>query len=248
MLIPIMMKANLKPMTSMIWIKSIPFACIVLWSNMLCASSAKLDSMGRKDRFLGFTTGISFEQGFSTFKEDNSNRELFTKPSLGGGIVVAYNPWRFAGVQSGIGIGQRGTGVITPDFEIGLGDPDSTYRLRVRITTLQVPLNLCWRINTLHKNMKLSGAVGYVWVYNLRSLEIFYSLEDGFHQETDVKSQYKNSWSEWNLSLGFDFDANKAAVFRLHYFVNSSFSSVYAAGSADSGKSFIQGIRFQWYL
>jgi hypothetical protein len=250
------MKTNLKLMTSRTWTKAIALCCMILLGSSAFATPPKLDSMGRKDRFLGFT--MSLEQGFSTYKNDTyretdvqgnvETRKPFSKPSLGGSIVFAYNPVRFLGFQSGFGIMQRGSGILTDDTEKGLGNADSTYRRRIRITTLQIPLNLCWRVNTFHPNMKLSGAIGYIWVYNMRTLDIFHSVEDGFHLELDVKDQYKKSWSEWNLSIGFDFDANKACVFRVHYYVNSSFSSIYDPGTGFTAKSFIQGARFQWYL
>ena len=97
-----------------------------------------------------FNWGIGYHQYWGTIKGSNLPKEYFAKPCFGASLRAEFYPISFIGVGAGFGVQQRGAGIKNQDNYGGSFthpwepnyDPDSTYRERLRMNTIEVPLSL----------------------------------------------------------------------------------------------------------
>ena len=222
----------------------------LLFSVLLFTSVYAQDSLKVKKNdqnlWKSLAWGFSFDLSFGSMVDDNSGRDFFTKPNIGGGAVIGYYVNPFLGIETGASILQRGSGIRTPDYEGGLGNADSTYRLRLRFTNLQIPISLHWRTPLISKKTRITGSFGYNRMIVLNAQEVFHSVEDGFHLITDVEQQYIKSYGEGAVTLGLDINANDAGVFRVVYSYNFSLENVYSESTGFKGNIRTQGLKLQW--
>lgn len=201
-----------------------------------------------------FRWGISWNQYWSTIKGSNLPETYFAKPSVGFNLRAEYYPLSFIGIGAGFGVQQRGAGVITPDNYGGSFthpwepnyDPDSTYRLRLRMNTIEVPITLLLRTPMdVVKGVRLSGALGVVWIKNDYVKTFFNKPEDGFHTITDVSKDYAANDLGIQASIGADINAAEACIFQVHFVYSKGTKNIYKTGSGD-GRSETYGVRVAW--
>ncbi len=201
-----------------------------------------------------FRWGLSWNQYWATIKGDNLPREYFAKPCIGGNLRAEYYFLPFMGVGVGAGIQQRGAGIINIDnygtpfthpWEPNY-DPDSTYRERLRITTFEVPVTLLLRTpKDIIKGVRLSGAIGLVWINNNDVVDFFNKPEDGFHTSTDVTNDYIASDLGYQMSLGTDIIAAESCILQFHLVYSKGTKNVYKTGPGD-GQVETYGFRVAW--
>ena len=96
--------------------------------------------------------GLSWNQYWGTIKGSNLPKEYFAKPCVGASLRAEYYPLSFVGIGVGVGVQQRGAGIINEDKTGGTfshpwfgaqdNTEDSTYRERLRMNTIEVPITL----------------------------------------------------------------------------------------------------------
>lgn len=201
-----------------------------------------------------FRWGISWHQSWGTIKGDNLPREYFAKPCVGASLRAEYYPLPFIGVGLGFGVQQRGAGIINTDNYGGSFthpwepnyDPDSTYRQRLRMNTIDIPVTLLLRTpKDIIKGVRLSGAVGLVYIKNEYVKDFFNKPEDGFHIITDVSGDYISRDLGYQMSLGADINAAESCVFQFHLVYSKGTKNVYKTGSGN-GQTETYGFRVAW--
>lgn len=199
--------------------------------------------------------GLSWNQYWGIIKGTNLEKEHFAKPCVGASLRAEYYPLPFIGVGMGFGVQQRGTGLINEDRVggpytkpwLGLqGDTeDSTYRQRLRMNTIEVPVTLLLRTpKDVVRGLRLSGAAGLVWINNDYVKDFWHKPEDGFHTITDVSDDYIKQEFGFQCSLGTDIDAGQT-LFQVHLVYSRGTKNVYKIGPAD-GRVETYGFRVAW--
>jgi Outer membrane protein beta-barrel domain len=192
-----------------------------------------------------FHWGISANTYFTTITGDNLPKTYFSKPSLGFDVRAEYFFKPYIGLGVGVGFQQRGAGIINPDKVKELGNPDSTYRERLRFNHLQVPISLILRTNKdIIKGVRLSGTLSVVPLINFESSDVFNSVEDGNHVITPVSDQYQKNDLLYQLSIGPDINAGNT-IFRIHFVYSKGTSNVYSTGT-NVGYNQSLGIQVSW--
>lgn len=205
-----------------------------------------------------FRIGAGFHIYWAKFKGDNMPVAYFAKPGLGLSIRAEYYFNSFLGIGAGFGYTQRGTGVINADNSGGAfshpwivnkygtqGDVDSTYLEKLRFNTLEFPLTVNLRTpKDVIKGVRLSGAVGVIYMYNIEANDVFQSIVDGFHKDMPVTSDYIRHDLGYQVSVGADIDSGgTGTVFQLHFVYTEGLGNVFAAGQGN-GTQVAYGIRF----
>ncbi|TAF64814.1 MAG: PorT family protein [Cytophagales bacterium] len=174
--------------------------------------------------------GLQFNQSFTSLNIGEQPRAYFFKPSIGIGLRLNYYFAKKWGLAIGIDYQQRGTGVKNPDFEGGLGNPDSTNRERLRFNCLEIPIHLLYRSASpifKNQNMRWSLFVGIAPSYNLQASDVFHSIEDGFHQVVYVTDLYARFDAIAQMGIGLEFQAGYGTLFQLHLIGNLGLLNVY---------------------
>ncbi|MFZ5551998.1 MAG: outer membrane beta-barrel protein [Bacteroidota bacterium] len=195
---------------------------------------AQADSLGLKKIAIGknrfekkFLLGGVFTNAWTDITGLDSI-DPFIKPSLGLYLKAEFNINTWLGFSVAAGHQQRGTGVISPDYVKELGNPDSTFRFRLRTNTINVPLMLFIRTpKDVCKNFRVSFGAGISpsYVYNAKS--IFHSLEDGFHNKQVITDYFDKLDFPLRANLGFDFNAAESVLFRVNLFADYGMKPVY---------------------
>jgi Outer membrane protein beta-barrel domain len=192
-----------------------------------------------------FHWGMSANTYFTTIAGNNLPRTYFSKPSLGFDMRAEYFFKPYVGVGLGIGFQQRGAGIINPDNVKELGNPDSTYRERLRFNTIQVPISLLLRTSKdIIKGIRLSGTFGLVPMINFESSDVFNSVEDGNHVITPVSDQYQKNDLLYQFSIGPDINAGNT-IFRIHLVYSKGTSNVYST-DVRTGYNESLGVQVMW--
>ena len=199
--------------------------------------------------------GLSWNQYWGTIKGNSLPQTYFSKPCLGFNFRAEYYPLPFVGFGAGFGLQQRGAGIINPDnsggsfthpWEFPLGNPDSTYRERLRFNTLEVPLTLLLRTpKDVIKGVRISGAAGILFTHVTRAKDYFLSVEDGFHVITDVKDSYLINNFGYQFSLGTDINAGESCILQVHLVMTECVRNVYKTAPAN-GQLRTFGFRVAW--
>jgi len=193
--------------------------------------------------------GLSYTQGWTTFRGDRPFEPYFTKPSVGANVLVEFFPVNFVGIRFSPGYMQRGTGVILPDVDKSLGDPDSTYRTRIRFNTIEFPVTLVLRTpKDIIKGVRLAAGAGIVPYTNFETNRFYDSAEDGFHPIEDQTKMYLKT--DMALQAFFGAHINVANYSQLHVELYSSkgTKNVYNDSSFGDANATQRtwGIRFSW--
>lgn len=199
--------------------------------------------------------GLTWNQYWGIIKGSNLEKEHFAKPCVGASLRAEYYPLSFIGVGVGFGVQQRGTGLINEDREGGTfthpwfgfqgSTEDSTYRQRLRMNTIEVPVTLLLRTpKDVIKGMRISGAAGLVWIRNDYVKDFWHKPEDGFHTITDVSDDYIKQELGYQMSVGADIDAGQT-IFQFHLVYSKGTRNVYKTGIAN-GQVETYGFRFAW--
>ena len=204
-----------------------------------------------------FRWGVSFNMYWSKLVGDQLPVPYYGKPSLGFNIRAEYYFASFLGVGLGVGYQQRGSGIINPDNSGGAfshpwvvnkygtqGDPDSTYLEKLRFNSIEVPLTILLRTpKDLIRGIRPSAGVGLIYIYNIRSNDVFQSVIDGFHKDNAVTDAYIRNDLGYQLSLGADIDAGgNGTMFQLHFVYTEGLGNVYAIGQGN-GHQITYGVR-----
>ncbi len=201
-----------------------------------------------------FRWGISWNQYWGIVRGDSLPETYFAKPCVGFNLRSEYYPVSFLGMGAGFGIQQRGSGIKNPDLYGGSFthpwepnyDPDSTYRERLRITTLEMPVTVLFRTpNDVIKGIRISGAAGVVFIRNNHVKKFFHRPEDGFHTIVDVSDDYIKNDLGFQGSIGTDIDAAGSCIFQVHIVYSVGTKNIYKAESGD-GRVHTYGFRVSW--
>jgi hypothetical protein len=204
----------------------------------LCLPFANLIGQEKNKKFFW---GASFYQNFSNIKNDDSVK-YFRKPSVGIGLCAEYHFTKNIGINVGVNFMQRGAGIILPDSDKSVGNPDSTYRLRLRFNTIDLPINVFYKIPLTNTNKLIHLGIGVAPVYNFKTTRIFHSVEDGFHTIEDKTNNYYKTDIEFQASLGMDFIVSKQTTFQLHLIGSSGRKNIYV-NDLNNGKSNFFGLK-----
>lgn len=199
--------------------------------------------------------GLSWNQYWGTIKGSNLPKEYFAKPCVGASLRAEYYPLSFVGIGVGVGVQQRGAGIINEDKTGGTfshpwfgaqdNTEDSTYRERLRMNTIEVPITLLLRTpKDVVKGMRLSAAVGIVWIKNDYVKDFWHKPEDGFHTIINVDNDYIKQDLGYQASLGADIDAGQS-IFQVHFVYTKGTKNIYSTGSGD-GRVETYGFRVAW--
>lgn len=190
----------------------------------------------------------------------------FWKPSIGFNIRAEYYPLPFIGIGVGVGLQQRGTGIINPDVSGGSfsnpwvvgkngvqGDRDSTYRERLRFNSIEVPVTVLLKTpKEVIKGVHLSASAGVVFVTSDYVNDVFLSVEDGFHKEKDLTDSYNSNDLGLQFSLGPEISAG-STILQVHLVYSKGTNNVYKKGAnsifgngSEDGKHETFGFRVAW--
>lgn len=215
----------------------------------IMAQTEEKDVFQKKLRF-----GLSWNQYWGTIKGSNLPKDYFGKPCVGASLRAEFYPLSFIGVGVGFGVQQRGAGIINQDNYGGSFthpwepnyDPDSTYRERLRMNTIEVPVTLLLRTpKDVIKGVRLSGAAGIVWIKNDYVKDFWHKPEDGFHTIINVDDDYIKQDLGYQLSLGADINCASQSVFQVHFVYTKGTKNIYKTGSGD-GRVETYGFRLAW--
>jgi Outer membrane protein beta-barrel domain len=205
-------------------------------------ASAKSDVFERKLRI-----GINYVQGWSTIVGKNQPFDYFTKPSLGGGGQLEYFFSKNWGFGTGFMFQQRGAGIYNPDVVKDLGNADSTHRQRLRMNCLDLPLRLEYRANKgAFSGSRWSAGLGLIPTFTFRTINIFHSVEDGFHVIEKWTPNFKKFDLSAVLSGGLNIDAAESCILQIHFFVAFGFINPYNNSSLfgnAKGNNLVIGIK-----
>ena len=160
--------------------------------------------------------GFAVNNSWSCYS-DLLKDSAFFRPSLGFHIKTNYFFKPYIGISLGAGLQQRGMGIYTPDLDNSIGNPDSTGRLRYRTTTIDLPVQLILRSpKDIFPGTRLSMGLGVNFSYIYKAQRIWKSVDDGFHQPSNITANYDKLDIPIRINVGFDIDAGPGCLFRLH--------------------------------
>lgn len=216
---------------------------------MSAQTAAVLDTTAKKTKWdKKFYFGLTFNNSWSTIKGANLPNDYFWKPSVGTSLRAEYYFTKNIGLSLGVQYQQKGSGIITPDKIKALGDPDSTYRGRIKLHALEFPISVVLRSNEVIRNTRFHGSIGISPMKNLQSTYVFYSVEDGFHLIENHKERYYQADMSLTASLGIDINAGNACIFQVHMYGTWGTKNVYNNDYYPNanGKTKVIGLRLGW--
>ena len=173
-----------------------------------------------------FLAGISFNSSWSNFRDCKDSS--FYRPSLGGGFKAEYYVKPYLGISIGANIQQRGMGIYTPDLDNSIGNPDSTGRLRYRMTTFDFPIQLIYRYpKDILPNTRLSVGLGADINIIHNALRIWKSIDDGFHRPVALTQYYQKYDIPLRAGIGLDCAVGHGSLFRVQFYGEMSNKKLY---------------------
>lgn len=208
-----------------------------------------------------FRWGFSYNFLWGTIVGDDLPDNYFVKPNVGFNVRAEYYPVSFLGLGAGFGYQQRGAGIYNVDVTGGgfshpwvdpvfgdRGDPDSTHLERLRFKTWELPVTILLRTpKDVFKDIRLSGAVGIVWIHTTLVNDVFMDIVGGMHDNEYITNQYQKNMLGYQVSFGADINAGDSNVFQVHLVYNKTMKNIYAAGQGD-GRLVNLGVRVAWLL
>lgn len=223
---------------------------IATMTNAQSTSQSSFDTaLVKKSRWdKKFFWGVSFNTSWAKITGTNLPNEYFWRPTTGASLRAEYFFHKNIGISVGIQYQQRGSGIITPDFVKTLGDPDSTYRARIKMVTLEVPICLVLRSGEIIQGVRFQASGGISPVHNFESKFTQFSVEDGFHVKIVQNERYYKNDLAFIASAGIDINAANATIFQIHFYGSWGTKNVFntnAFPNAD-GRSNVLGFRLGW--
>lgn len=202
-----------------------------------------------------FRIGLSWNQYWGTIKGPDLPVDYFAKPCVGFNLRTEYYVLPFLGISAGFGVQQRGAGIINEDREGGTftrpwfgakgNTEDSTYRQRLRMNTIEIPVTLLLRTpKDVIKGVRPSAALGVVWIRNDYVKDFWHKPEDGFHTITDISDQYIASDLGYQVSVGADINAT-TCLFQFHLVYTRGTRNVFRT-IPGNGQAETYGFRVAW--
>jgi len=191
-----------------------------------------------------FLYGFSVNNSWSNFRDLKDSS--FYRPSLGIHISTEYYFYKGLGISADFGLQQRGMGIFTPDLDQSIGNPDSTGRLRYKVSTIEMPLLLIYRHNQeVYNKIRLSAGIGIVPMYIFKAERIWKSIDDGFHEPRSLKENYNTFDFPLRFSLGCDIDAPGGNILKTNFIFDYGFKGIYLnpANNVRSNKNILLGIK-----
>ena len=187
--------------------------------------------------------GVAFNTSWANYRDCKDSS--FYRPSLGGGLRAEFYIKPYLGILIGAGIQQRGMGVYTRDLDNSLGNPDSTGRLRYRMTTFDFPVQLIYRHpkeilpNT---RLSISAGVDFCKIYNVQ--RIWKSVEDGNNIYSDITKTYSSYDIPFRAGFGIDSEVGHGSLFRLQFYGEMSSKKLFTNPSThiQSNQQILLGI------
>jgi hypothetical protein len=174
-----------------------------------------------------FLWGVAFNSSWASYTDQLSD-SAFYRPSLGGGLRAEYYFKPYLGIMVGAGIQQRGTGIYTPDLDNSIGNPDSTGRMRYRMTTFDFPVQIMYRHpKNILPNTRLSIGVGADFNIIHNYLRVWKSVDDGFHQLTDFTNDCVKYDIPLRATIGLDAEVGHGSLFKLQFYGEISNKKLY---------------------
>ncbi len=210
---------------------------------------AQKDSTAEKSRagYKKFLAGGSFQNVWSSVV--GNTPDYFYKPSLGGTFKVEYYPLNFLGVSAGVGYQQKGAGVTLPDT--GFTPPSTNInRLRFRFNYLDFPVLIILRMphGIAGGAVRLSGSFGVAPAYMYKSVQVWHSVEDGFHQTTDYTNELNSFDLNMHAAAGIDINS-WGSLFQIRFVGSFGTKNVFNPSgiySAYNGKNRYYGLSLGW--
>jgi hypothetical protein len=215
------------------------------FSQVQKANAHEEQNMFFKKNLYGFSFNNSWT-GFYDIKDTT-----FIKPGLG--LQAEYNYFftNNYGVSVQAGIQMRGTGIITPDYDKTVGNPDSTGRMRHNIRTFEMPVVFYYRPNReIIKNGRMIFGLGFIPMYHAKVMRKWYSVDDGFHIETSYKQDFATFDIPIRLSSGLDINVAGNNLFRSVIIMDIGLKNNYKdpLDGKKSQKHFLLGIQLTFLL
>jgi hypothetical protein len=189
--------------------------------------------------------GLSYNNYWTTVTGESLTQSYFYKPSLGFTIKAEYYFTSMLGVSTGAGFQQRGAGIISPDNDQSLGNPDSTYRKRLRFNSIEFPFTLLLRTpKDLVDGVRLKATAGFIVMNNIQSNEVFLSIEDGNHSSTDVSTTYWKNDLAYQFSIGPEIDTG-SGILQVDFVYSKGTKNAYNSNLV-TGYNQSLGFRISW--
>ncbi len=200
-------------------------------------------NMFLKEKLFGFSFNNSWT-GFYDLKDST-----FLKPGLGLHAEFNYFFNKNIGVGIQAGIQMRGTGIITPDYDKSVGNPDSTGRLRHNIRTLELPITFYYRTNKeIFNNGKMIFGIGIVPMFHQQVTRKWYSVDDGFHIPVSYKENFDVIDVPIRLSAGLDVNVAGGNLLRSSVIMDVGLKNNYKnpLDGLRTSKHFLLGIQLSF--
>ncbi len=179
---------------------------------------------------------VHFAQQWGSIREDGETG-FFVKPSLGGGIGVDFAVREGLLLNAGVQMQQYGTGVRLDDVVGGIGNPDSTFRTRLRISGLGGYVGNAFASAPLcDGKFRMVGGWKFGMHHVVRARSVFHSVEDGFHEVTDLKSDVVPFFSTLGMSAGLEWNQPSAAKFSVQWVACASLGNAYRNDGVYAGR------------
>ncbi len=225
------------------------FVIIILLMTPFLAVAQQSDSVKSKSVWdKKFYWGATLNNALTTIEGANLPQEYFSRPTIGGSLKTEYYFSKYIGVTIGVGFIAKGAGIITPDLFSGLGNPDSTYRARIKFYNLELPIAFIFRGLEPIKGTRLHAELGIIPSKIIESKYIFLSVEDGFHLIEDHSDRYYKTDLFIHASIGLDINAATSCIFQIDLYGNWGTANVYNTNffPNQSGRNQLYGIRLGW--
>jgi hypothetical protein len=173
--------------------------------------------------------------------------QYFYKPGVAGSFLTEYYPYSWLGIGAGLGYTARGPGRITEDLDKSLGNADSTHRFHYFFRTVDLPLYMTLRSPVFNRERcRLSSRIGAGFSGNFKSTSVFHSIEDGFHENTDVKRDFYRSDLFTHVSGGLDINSGDQTLFQIHLYWQRGHRNIFSEkGDFGSSTGYNQSYGFQ---
>lgn len=224
---------------------------VLLLTGMVSTVQAQnqLDTTAAKSRWdKKFYWGVTFNNSWATIKGENLPNEYFWKPSVGASFKTEYYFHKNVGLLVGAQYQQKGSGIITKDNVGTLGDPDSTYRARIKLHALEVPIAIVLRSGEVVRNTRFHGSAGIAPMINFQSKFVQYSAEDGFHFIENQNSRYYKNDLALTVAAGIDINAGNSSIFQIHFYGTWGTKNAYNPDVFPdaNGKTRVIGMKLGW--
>lgn len=205
-------------------------------------STAKLSIWNKKIYW-----GVMITNSLTTIKGTSMPDQYFWKPSVGGAIKWELYINRHIGIGIETRYQQNGSGIITEDKVKVLGDPDSTYRARIKLSAFELPIIFLFRSGEVIQNTRFHGSLGVAPLLNFQSKYVLYSAEDGFHTKLLQNERYYKNDIAITASAGIDVNAGNSCIFQIHFYGTWGQRNVFTDYYSNAeGQTRVIGLKFGW--